>query len=374
MIVLVVSGATETPRPLSSDPLYDAGMTRLPRPTLSALLAACLWAAPALAQATEFTLDDDGGWTQTAAPEPGTDAYVMWQARKLLAEGKGNRASGVLSDWLDEYGRTRNPYLAEAYFLRAEARLAADREYDALGDYEMVIRDFSATPYYARAVQRQYEIGMAYLGGLRRRFLGMRIENARPTGEELIIRVQERLPGSDLAEQAALDLAQHYYDRRELKLAAEMYSIFRANYPDSVHTRFAMLREIECNIARFKGPRYDGSGLIDAKILLEQYARAYPGESARTGIIDGLESWVDESAAQQALDTARWYIKTNDEPSARFLLARLVNRHPGSDAAAEAVAIMTERGWLTPARAPAPRPQDTDELANPEPASPEASQ
>lgn len=339
----------------------------LPLPTLAALLA-CLWAAPALAQGTEFTLEDDGVWTQTAAPEPGTDAYVMWQARKLLAEGKPGKASGRLSDWLDEHGRTRNPLLGEAYFLRAEARLAADREYDALGDYEIVIRDFSATPYYARAVQRQYDIGMAYLGGLRRRFLGMRIENARLTGEELIIRVQERMPGSDLAEQAALDLAQHYYDRRQLKLAAEMYAIFRANYPDSSHTRFAMLREIECNIARFKGPRYDGSGLIDAKILLEQYAQAYPGESARSGVIDGLESWVDESAAQQALDTAKWYIKTNDHASARFLLARLLNRHPGSDAAAEAVSIMTDRGWLTPAPTPAARPQDTDELTHPEPA------
>ena len=146
-----------------------------------------------------------------------------------------------------------------------------------------------------------------------------------------------------------------------------MYAIFRVNYPDSEHIRFAMLREIECSVARFKGPRYDGSGLIDAKILIEQYRRVYPGESARTGTMDGLEAWVDESAAQQALDTARWYIKTKDEPSARFLLARLVNRHPGSDAAATAVRLMAERGWMTALPAPEPRPQDGDALLNPEP-------
>ncbi|MCC5823794.1 MAG: outer membrane protein assembly factor BamD [Phycisphaerales bacterium] len=339
----------------------------MPRPILTPILALLLLAGPLFAQATEFTLEDDGVWAQTDAPEPGTDEHVMWQARRHLAEGRPGQAVTVLSGWLDEHGRTRNPYLAEAYFLRGEARLANDREYQALFDFETVIRDFSATPYYARAVQREYEIGMAYLGGLRRRFLGMRIENARPLGEELLIRVQERLPGSALAEQAALDLAQHYYDRRELKLAAEMYSIFRSNYPDSEHLRFAMLREIECNIARFKGPRYDGSGLIDAKILIERYRQRYPGESARTGIMDGLETWVDESAAQHALENARWYLRTKDEPSARFLLVRLINRHPGSDAAAEAVGIMEQRGWLAVAPTPVARPQDAEELENPVP-------
>lgn len=313
---------------------------------LLATLLFFLLAAPAHAQGTEFTLEDDGAWQQTAEPVPGTDEYVMWQARKLLAEGKPGKATGVLSDWIDDYERTRNPYLAEAYFLRAEARLANDREYKALLDYENVIRDFSATPFYARAVKREYEIGTAYLQGLRRRFLGFRIENARLTGEELIIRVQERLPGSDLAEQAALDLAQHYYDRRDLALAAEMYSIFRDNYPDSPNSRFALLREIECHIARFKGPRYDGSGLIDAKLLMARYSDAYPGEAARSGVIDGLNAWVDESAAQQTLATAEWYLKTNDETSARFILNRLIKRHNGSDAARKAVSIMLEKGWL----------------------------
>jgi hypothetical protein len=316
------------------------------------LLTPLLIAPPAHAQGTEFTLEEDGGWQQTAEPEAGTDEYVMWQARKLLAEGKPGQAEDRLNAWLEENERTRNPYLGEAYFLRAESRLADDREYKSLFDYETVIRDFSATPYYARAVEREYEIGIAYLGGLRRRFLGVRLENARLTGEDLLIRVQERLPGSPLAERAALDLAAHYYKRRELALAAEMYSIFRVNYPDSEHYRFAMLREIECSIARFKGPRYDGSGLIDAKVLMEEYRRTYPGEAARSGLIDGLETWVDESAAQQALQTARWYLKTDDDTSARFILARLIRRHFGTDAANTAIDIMLERGWLSMDPAP----------------------
>lgn len=299
-----------------------------------------------LAQSSEFELEDSGQWTQTDAPEPGTDAAVMADAISYLAQAKPDKAQSILTKWLDQNKRSRNEYIAQAYYLRGVARVDRGREYKALFDFEAVIRDFPSSPYFLKAVEQEYNIGIDYINGLRRRLLGYRLENARPTGEELLIRTQERAPGSQLAEQAAMALADHFYNRRELKLAAEMYSIFRQNYPNSGRVRQAMLREIESNIARFKGPRYDGSGLLDAKILIEQYQQQFPAESIRSGITDGLDAWIDESAAQQVLDSARWYLKVDDVASARFILARLIRRHPATDAADEAIDIMIDHSWL----------------------------
>ncbi|CAN0582570.1 unnamed protein product [Laminaria digitata] len=143
-----------------------------------------------------------------------------------------------------------------------------------------------------------------------------------------------------------------------------MYAIFRENFPDSPQVQRAMLREIESNIARFKGPRYDGAGLLDAKLLIEQYQLQFPADAIRSGITQGLNAWIDESAAQQVLDTARWYIKVNDEASARFILARLVRRHPATDAADEALDIMIGRGWVTFAEEDN-APEETDSSATP---------
>jgi outer membrane protein assembly factor BamD (BamD/ComL family) len=312
----------------------------------SALLTALL-CVPALAQ-TESELSPDGNWETTApTPEPGTAAALMAEAQQLIAEGNPGAAVSKLSNWIEKNKRTRTTYIAQAYYLRGLARLENDREYKALFDFELIIRDHSDTEYYTRAIEREYDIAKMYLGGLKRRFLGIRFETGRPIGEELLIRTQERLPGSEIAEAAALDLANHYYNKRRLNLAAEMYEIFRINHPNSQHIRFAMLREIECNIARFKGPGYDGSGLLDAKLLIEQYRRKFPAETIRSGITEGLDAWIDESAAQQALDTARWYLKTDDLPSAKFILARLLRRHPATIAADQALDIMLEKGWLT---------------------------
>lgn len=310
-------------------------------------VAACLgWAHDARAQSTEFRLDDESGWTQTEAPEPGTDAWTIAEARRLLAADKPGEARELISPWIEAHKRTANEYLPEAYLIRGDARVASGHEYQALYDYEAIIRDFTASDVFADAVQREYEIGLRYLGGLKRKFLGMRLEPARSTGEELIIRVQERLPGSRLAEKAALDLADHYYERRQMKLASEMYGIFVVNYPQSESREYASLRQIKANLARFKGPEYDGAGLTEARLLIEDFMRRYPATAQREGITVGMLVRIDESAASQMLNTARWYLNQGDETACRFQLRRLLRKHPTSAAARDAVDLMIERGWM----------------------------
>lgn len=311
-------------------------------------LAAILTLAPsALAQSQEFILsDEDAGWVETSAPQPGTTEALIADARVLLAEGQPKKAKSLLNEWIESNERTSNPALAEAYLLRADAWFAMDREFKALFDYEVVIRDFPDSEAFPIAVEREFEIAKLYLNGLRKRIFGFRLETGRGLGEELLIRVQERIPGSRLAEEAAIFLADHYYSRRELSLAGDMYAIFLANYPRSEHRERALLRQIDCNVAQFKGPAYDGSRLIEARLLLEDYENNYPTAAARSGFTEGLETWIDESGAQQMLEAASWYLGQSDEPAARLTLRRLIRRHPESAAARDAVRIMRERGWM----------------------------
>jgi outer membrane protein assembly factor BamD (BamD/ComL family) len=298
---------------------------------------------------TEFRPGPDGRWAPASpAPEPGSDGAVMQEARRLLAEGRASRAEDLLDEWLDLNERSENPFLAEAYLLRGNAKLAQDDEWDALYDYETVIRQFPGSEAYVEAVQREVEIGKAYLDGRRKKFWGLfRIENAEPEGEELLIRAQQRLPQSALAEDAGVTLADWYYRERDLPMAAEMYDILLRNYPQSRFREHAMQRRIFSNIARFKGPRYNAQPLIEARVFIEDYARRFPTEAARAGLSDALVSRLDESAAAQMLETARWYLKREDDVSARFTLRRLLRNHPGTVAAARAEAMMRERGWIT---------------------------
>lgn len=319
--------------------------------TILALLAlACLSAG---ASAQEFILDDSGSFTQTNVPQPGTDAWLMAEAASLIADGNADAARDLLDPWIRENERTANEWLPRAYLLRGDARVMRGDEYKALYDYEFVIREFTGSEEYQTAVLREMDIAQRYLGGMRRKLWGLlRIEPARRLGEELMIRVQERLPGSRVSEEAAILLAEHYYKTRDLALAKEMFDIFQRNYPESEYAKEALLGQIYANVAQFKGPEYDVSGLIEAELLLDRFVRTYPADALRSGVAEGLGSRIDESRAQQMLKTGEWYIDRGDETSARFVLKRLLREHPATGGAQTALDIMQDRGWIeSPAEA-----------------------
>jgi len=339
-----------------------------------ALLILCLLAPPAFAQQTLELSGDD--WVATGeAPEPGSDEAIIADARRALAENHPSRARHLLTRWIDEHKYTDNAWLPEAYLLRGDAKTAAGNEYDALYDYETVIRDFTASPSFPKAVERELDIGVAYLNGMRKKFLGLRIDNATSTGEELLVRVQERMVGSELAERAMIELADYYYRKRDMEMAAEAYDIFTRLYPDSRYYKKALQRQIYANIARFKGPRYDASGLLAASLLIDDFTRRFPVEAERTGINSALAARVDESAAAQLLEIARWYLRRDDPASARYTLRRMIRRYPRTNAAARALAIFDERGWdMPPPPSPAgevPSLRGGGGLLPPSPAEPE---
>lgn len=325
---------------------------------LIATFCACGIATSSLAQSNEFRLDESGNLVQTKpAAEPGSDEAVLADARKALAEDRPADAKKILDAWLSPRERETGILIAEAFFRRGDAISADGDEYEALYDYERVIREYPATEFYVLAVQRELDIAVRYVNGLDRRLLGARLLDASDIGEELLIRVQERMPGSRLAERAGIELADYYYRERDLALAVDAYDLFIANYPRSQYIPKAMQRRIYATIGKFKGPRYDGSPLIDAKILTRRFANLYPQQAAEAGLDEGLVARLDESAGEEMLESAKFYFAQNDDISARYVLRRLVKAHPRTAAAANALDILKDRGWLvedTKPKDPAP--------------------
>ncbi len=334
-----------------------------------ALLTACLLSAlgaPALAQ-TPMRLDPDGKWVPAEAPiDPASDAGVMQRARTQLAENRPRGALALLDSWLKRNAAQDKPETAEALLRRGDAKLALKDEYEALYDYERVIKEYPGTPQFITAIERELEIGLMYLNGLRKKFLGMRIDSATRIGEELLIRVQERVPNSQLAQRAAIELANYYYRARDLRMASEAYEIFLTNFPTSEYRQLAMQRRVFANIGRYKGPRYDASGLIEAQYLVRDFAQRYPQAAEQVGMTDALISRLDESAAAQMFEIASWYFVRKDSVSARYTLKRLILKHPDTIAATRAKEIFIERRWPIP-EPPKPAPTEDAPGAKPEP-------
>lgn len=342
------------PRSRTSNP--RTVVRALPRRVRLGLLLLLAWVllptgTRALAQSSEFKLDPGGNWVQTKAPAPGTDEGTLAEARRDLAEGRFDSARRTAADFIEKNDRSNSPLLPEALVIRGDALTADNDEYNALYDYERVIKEFPATPSFVTSLERELDIAVRYVNGLRSKFFGVRVFDASGIGEELLIRIQERLPGSRLAERAGIELADHFYRQRDLELAGEAYDLFQQNYPQSQYYMSAAQRRVYATIGRFKGPRYDGSVLLDAKVLTERFSSLYPAQAQQNGLDDALLVRLDESAADAALETAEWYLSRGDEVSARMVFRRLVKAHPQSAAAERALKVLDEHKW--PLDAPA---------------------
>lgn len=345
-----------TPAPASA-PAPGSGESEADqRASMAALAAAQAGAAkPEARGATRprYALDSEGRWVLAEEPEPGSDGAFIAAARRDIAEGRPGAAKASLDRWISKNERTGNPLLPAAYLARGDAITAAGNEYKALYDYEVIGKSFPGAEEYVIAAERQLEIAVRYVRGLKRKWLGIRWFDASDVGEELLIRIQERLPGSRLAERAGIELANHFYRERELSLANDAYEVFLLNYPRSSYRMSAMMRRIYANIGRFKGPMYDGSALLDAGVLIRRFMAEYPQQARATGLDDSLLTRIDESAAASILESARWYLRRDDAVSARSMLRRVIRQHPISDAARQAREIMSENGWTMPGEKPA---------------------
>lgn len=318
---------------------------------LAAIAASLLLALNAAAQPAVLELHPDTGWNQRQPQTPSLDRALLDIARTHIAAKQPDKAIAILDDWLDRNEGTRNPLEPEALRLMGDAQVLDGNEFGALFHYERLIREFPESSEYVTAIERETDIAQAYLGGMGKKLFGLplRIESSRSTAEELLVRAQERMPGSRLAERAAIMLADYYYRVRDLDLAAEMYDIFLQNFPTSSHRQRAMRNRIYANIASFKGPEYDGLALLESKLQIRQFAREYPADAERAYLTDALIARIEESTATQQLRAAEWYLKNDDPPAAAYTLRRLLREQPGTVAAARALQILDEQGWLVPA-------------------------
>ena len=286
-----------------------------------------------------YSLTDDDQWSETASPEPGTPEHQLAAARQALAAGEYVRAINLSNRWIEQY--SQHGSLPEAYIIRGDARLQQDELYQALFDYEYVARVYSGSEAFTTALEREFDIARRFANGERRRLWGMKIVDASAEAEELLIRIQERLPGSRLAEMAGMELGDFYFRRRNMPMAAEMYDLFIELYPNSEQISKARRRGIYAHLAGFKGPQYDAVGLAEARLRIQDLKIEEPRTAEQVGA-DALLVRIDESRAAKLLEEARWYMRTGDVISAELTIRRLVSRYLGTVAAADGLRLVGE--------------------------------
>ena len=303
-------------------------------------------AAPTQAVTPARTIVSEGGPAQAPSQAPSqtpADANAALDAvQQLIDKNQGKAAFKQVVRYLTTKVRT-DPDRDRALFLAAESLYVYGNRIRSFYYLDELMDGYPASGYYGPALRLQYDIADKYLDGYKARVLGIPLLTHGSEAVEMLFRIQQRAPGSPIAEQSLLRTGDFYYNDGQFDLAADTYGAFLRSYPRSPRGPVVRLRQAFANLAQFKGLRYDPTPAINARAQLVDLAATDP-DLARQQDVPGLITRIDRALAGKELGKADFYRRVDQPTAAAQLYDNVEQTYPDlpeSKRAAERLAKLT---------------------------------
>lgn len=306
---------------------------------------------------TELLFDPTrGDWVEVAVQESGTDAGDLAIAKSLLAERKFAAARKAFAAWLKSY--PDSDHRADALLHAGDTELYAANAgesadvWQAHEWYEEILNSYSGGEAAEKALRRELLVAelLLFKGQKRRIFKGMLRVSATDEALQILDRlIDERAPGSPVAEQALLMQANYHYEKGEFEEAERAYARLSTEFKRSRHERLAMQRSADAALASFAGIEFDDAPLLEAEERYRQYSDRYPKAATEEGVASQLAR-IRDSRAQKEFSTGQYYERAKQPRAAAFYYRSVVKNWPDTPWASQA----TQRlGTIDPGQ-PAP--------------------
>jgi outer membrane assembly lipoprotein YfiO len=276
----------------------------------------------------------NGRWVQVdqAASQPATDPELN-NIEDLINAGHYSEASKRAVEWLNR--NKTSPLRDRGLFLNAEALYRYGDRIKSFFYLDELLDEYPESRLYYPALEKQYQIADQFLDGYKSRFLGIPMLERQDEAIEMLYRVQQRSPGSPLAERALLRTADYYYANADYDLAADAYAAYARSYARSPLIPRVKLRQAFANLAQFRGLRFDATPIIDARAQLTELKTLFPDFAAEQNV-DDVIARIDEALARKLFITGDFYRRTRQPAAAAFTWHYLIDKYPNSPTADEA--------------------------------------
>ncbi len=286
-----------------------------------------------------------GRWVEVTAPttEQAVDPALL-RIEQLIRDRKYTQAEKSAIAWLKR--SKDSPLRDRALYLVAEALYQYGDRIRSFFYLDELLDEYPESPLYYQALEKQFQIADAYLNGYKIRFMKIPMFDAKEEAVEMLYRIQQRSPGSPLAEKALLRTADSYYADTDYDLAVDAYGAYIKSYPRSPFVPRAKLRRAYANLAQFRGLRFDATPVIDAKAQLQDVVQAYP-ELAVEENIPAILGRIDTTFARKLYVTADFYRRTHEPRAASYTYEYLIKNYPETPEAAKAQQALSKLGATT---------------------------
>ena len=335
-----------------------------------ALIALCSTVARAEPKTWEYA--GAGRWPQIDAPatQPAAADPTLDRVEQMIRADQNRSAAKLGIRWL--LAHRNDPQHDRGLFLVSQAWYQYGDRVKAFYYLDELMDEHPESRLYGPALEKQYQIADTFLNGYKRRFLLIPAFHAYDEAVEMLYRIQQRSPGSQLAEKSLLRTANYYFNDRQYDFAADTYAAFLRTFPRSPQVQRVKLRYAYSLYAQFRGPKFDATPVIDAREQLRELVSAYPQLAAEENMPDLIKQ-LDRNLARKLYWTADFYRRTNEPRGAAYTYRYLAKAYPQTPEGQKAPAAMAKLPeWaiasapepaITPGFAPATPPLEPPRLA-----------
>ncbi len=251
---------------------------------------------------------------------------VVGQAQELLRDKKYRQAERLLKKYLKETG-PGEPYRAQAMLFYADAAFMRSDYGTADKRYNQIISEFPNTREYAISIRRELDIAKVWLGGKKKRVLGILFLSAQDEAIDILSKIEQLAGGYRIAEVALWTKGDYYYRTGQFELAEIAFRRLAKDYKSPRYHKIALNRAAASALASFPGVYFDDTPLLDATQLYNEYLNEFPNEGKREDIPVILEQ-IKAKRAQKEFETGRFYRRVRQPVAAAYYFRYVAKTYP----------------------------------------------
>ena len=224
---------------------------------------------------------------------------------------------------------------SEAQYYLGLSEEAQGNLYEAYMAYQRVIDKYPFSERIQEINEREYKIGEEFMGGAKRRAMGVPLPVENPA-IEIFSKVVENSTYGPLAAKAQYKLGLVLKGLARYYEADEAFNKLLSSYPDSEWAGAAKFQIAACRAAVSRGPEYDQGAAGEAKQKFEEFVKEHPDAVLSREAEKSIEQ-LQEKEAESTYNIACFYEKQGQYLSAKIYYRDVIDRYPNSIWAAKAL-------------------------------------
>jgi len=207
--------------------------------------------------------------------------------------------------------------------------------YDAYLGYQKVIDKYPFSERIQEIIEREYKIAEAFMGGEKRKALGLALPVENPS-IEIFTKIIENSTYGPLAAKAQYKLGLVLKSLMRYYEAEEAFNKVISNYPNSEWVEAAKYQIAVTRAAVSRGPEYDQGAAKEAEQKFEEFVKEHPEATLSREAEKNIEQ-LKEKEAESTYNIARFYEKQKAPDAAKVYYNDIINNNPNSPWAVKAL-------------------------------------